>query len=104
MSDLTDRQDSIYRFLHSYTAEKGYTPSMRDVANFLGGVSTNAVEGHYKALEAKGYITRTPRIARSLRLVKPLTPSGKAKPSKRASGGAFWKVESVADLYARPRR
>jgi repressor LexA len=101
MSNLTERQESIVGFLTSYTADKGYTPSMREVADFLGGVSTNAVEGHYKALETKGYIARTPRIARSLRILKPLPPKGK---SKRASGGSFWKVESVADLYARPRR
>jgi SOS-response transcriptional repressor LexA len=73
MNALTERQESIVQFLSAYTAEKGYTPSMREVANYLGGVSTNAVEGHYKALEAKGYIARTPRIARSLRVIKPLT-------------------------------
>jgi repressor LexA len=68
-ASLTERQKSILAFLSDYTAEKGYTPSMRDVGDFLGGVSTNAVEGHYKALEKKGYIARTPRIARSLRIL-----------------------------------
>jgi SOS-response transcriptional repressor LexA len=101
MSKLTERQESIVGFLASYTADRGYTPSMREVANFLGGVSTNAVEGHYKALETKGYIARTPRIARSLQILKALPTS---KMTKRASGGAFWKVESVSDLDARPRR
>lgn len=69
MEKLTARQQSILSFIANHTARLGYTPSMRDVADHIGGVSTNAIEGHYKALEKKGYIARTPRIARSLRII-----------------------------------
>ena len=71
MKQLTQRQKGVLAYIKSYTTQKGYTPSMRDVGDFLGGVSTNAVEGYYRALENKGYIVRTPRIARSLRLCEP---------------------------------
>jgi repressor LexA len=74
MKELTTRQKAVLAYIQSYASHKGYTPSMRDVADFLGGVSTNAVEGYYKALESKGYIIRTPRVARSLRVVKQATP------------------------------
>jgi repressor LexA len=68
----------VLSFIIEYLDAKGYTPSMRDIADSLGGVSTNAVEGHLKSLEKKGYIARTPRIARSLRVLKGL-PKVKAK-------------------------
>jgi repressor LexA len=71
MKQLTQRQKAVVAYIKGYSQEKGYTPSMREVGDFLGGVSTNAVEGYYKALENKGYIIRTPRIARSLRLCEP---------------------------------
>jgi repressor LexA len=70
MKGLTSRQLGVLAFIIDYLDDKGYTPSMRDIADNLGGVSTNAVEGHLKSLEKKGYIARTPRIARSLRVLK----------------------------------
>ena len=78
MKGLTTRQLGVLAFIIDYLDDKGYTPSMRDIADSLGGVSTNAVEGHLKSLEKKGYIARTPRIARSLRVLKGL-PKVKAK-------------------------
>ena len=70
MTHLTERQMEILCFIVSYTDSKGYTPSMRDVGEYVGVDSTNAVSGHLNALEKKGYIARTPRIARSLRVLK----------------------------------
>ena len=78
MKGLTTRQLGVLAFIIDYLDDKGYTPSMRDIADSLGGVSTNAVEGHLKSLEKKGYIACTPRIARSLRVLKGL-PKAKAK-------------------------
>lgn len=71
MIGLTQRQKSILAYLKVHTQRNGYPPSMREVGDFLGGVSTNAVNGHYKALESKGYIKRIPNTARAIQLTQP---------------------------------
>lgn len=71
MNGLTQRQKSILAYMRGQTQRNGYPPSMREVGDFLGGVSTNAVSGHYKALEAKGYIKRTPNTSRAIQFTQP---------------------------------
>lgn len=49
--------------------EKGYQPSLRELADAMGIRSTNGVADHVRALVRKGYIERTERQARSIRIV-----------------------------------
>ena len=68
MSDLTQRQEDVVRFVRDYIAEKHYSPSVRDVAKWFG-ISPQAVTCHIKAIVAKGGLAHTPGIARSLRVI-----------------------------------
>jgi repressor LexA len=56
---LTERQRQVLDFLKEYASEKGYPPTMREVAQSLGIKWTKGVEKHFQALEKKGYIKRS---------------------------------------------
>jgi len=56
---LTERQRQVLNFLKEYISEKGYPPTVREVAQSLGVKWTKGVEKHFRALEKKGYIKRS---------------------------------------------
>ncbi len=68
MKDLTLRQQEILGFIQVYLKEQGYWPSIREIQDHFGFKSTNAVMGHLRALEKKGYISRIPGQARTFRI------------------------------------
>jgi repressor LexA len=53
---LTLRQREVLEFLKEYISERGYPPTLREVARELGIKWTKGVEKHLQALEKKGYI------------------------------------------------
>lgn len=68
MKDLTLRQQEILGFIQVYLRDQGYWPSIREIQNHFQFKSTNAVMGHLRALEKKGYISRIPGQARTFRI------------------------------------
>jgi len=56
---LTTRQQQIYDFIVSFTRERTYQPSMREIMLEFGFRSTNSVKCHLRAIERKGYIEQT---------------------------------------------
>lgn len=65
---LTDRQREVLDFI---AANMGlFGPSIREIAAGLGGISANAVVGHVKALERKGYVIHHPRKTRGIEVVR----------------------------------
>jgi len=68
MKELTVRQQEILGFLQIHEREEGYWPSIRDIQGHFGFKSTNAVMGHLRALERKGYISRVAGQARAYRI------------------------------------
>jgi len=56
---LTERQRQVLDFLKEYVSERGYPPTVREVAQSLGVKWTKGVEKHFQALEKKGYIKRS---------------------------------------------
>jgi repressor LexA len=69
MKTLTDRQRAILEFIRRFAGNKGYWPSIRDIQMEFGFRSTNAVIGHLRAIEQKGYIERIHGQARTFRLL-----------------------------------
>lgn len=65
---LAPRQRVVLAFIRSSVAERGYPPSVREIAAHLGAKSENAANDHLRALERKGYITRAPVVARGIRV------------------------------------
>ncbi len=68
MDNLTLRQQEILGFLQIFSQDKGFWPSIREIRDHFNFNSTNAVVGHLKALENKGYITRIAGQARTYRI------------------------------------
>lgn len=67
---LTLRQREVLQYIAAFVAKHGYAPSMRDIAEGVGLVSTSSVLRLLQVLEERGAIVRTPGLSRSIRLVQ----------------------------------
>lgn len=56
IKQLTNKQKLVLNKLKEYTAEHGYQPSNRELAEMVGLLSSSTLHGHLKRLEANGYI------------------------------------------------
>ena len=69
-SDLmSERRQSIIRFISQYQIQHGYAPSLREVAKAMRLKSPSSVLNHLRVLEKGGVIARTPKQPRSLHLL-----------------------------------
>ncbi|MCC5841180.1 MAG: repressor LexA [Opitutales bacterium] len=68
MENLTLKQQEILGYLQLHMQRMGTWPSFREIQEHFGFRSTNAVMGHLRALERKGYISRVPGQARTFRI------------------------------------
>jgi len=68
MRELTLRQQEVLGYIQLHMREQGTWPSFREIEQHFGFRSTNAVMGHLRALERKGYISRVPGQARTFRI------------------------------------
>ena len=67
--NLTDRQQKILDFIIENIRECGYPPTIAEIGEAFGIVSTNGVNDHLLALERKGYIERSSK-ARGIRVTE----------------------------------
>lgn len=77
--ELTKRQTSILEFLEAYLSERGYPPSLREIAKRFSIKSPKNARKHLEALEKKGFIRRSPNISRAIELFTS-APSAPAAP------------------------
>ena len=68
MDELTLRQQEILGYVQLHMQQHGTWPSFREIQAHFGFKSTNAVMGHLRALERKGYMSRVPGQARTFRI------------------------------------
>lgn len=81
---ITKRQQQIYDFIRTYQLEKGYPPSVREMAAAVGLSSPSTVHAHLSALEDHGLIKRDKTKPRALEVFNEDGTS--AKPSQEVSG------------------
>lgn len=67
---LTARQRNILEYLVAFLDDHGYPPTVREIGAFFGIKSTNGVSDHLRALERKGYISRSDGQSRGLTVLK----------------------------------
>lgn len=67
--DLTKSQEMVLNAIRTFTAERGYSPSVRDLCEMCGLKSTSSVHAHLKSHERKGYLKKHENQPRSLVLV-----------------------------------
>ncbi len=74
---LTKKQKQILDFLMQFSADYGYMPSYREIADAFDLSSPASIHQYMKALEEKGYIT-TSNEARSIELTAKCLPAPQA--------------------------
>ena len=67
--ELTKTQAVVLNAIKTFTEEKGFSPSVRDLCEMCGLKSTSSVHAHLKSLEQKGYLKKYENQPRSLVLV-----------------------------------
>lgn len=69
MTKLSKRQQMIFDFIKDQVEQKGYPPSVREIAVAVGLASSSTVHGHLERLENKGYIRRDPTKPRAIEII-----------------------------------
>lgn len=67
---LTKRQQTIFDFIREMIEDRGYGPTIREIADRMNYRSPNGVMCHLRALEKKGLINRTSNRSRSIVLTE----------------------------------
>src|SRR5215510_15160553 len=66
---LPPRQKSLLTYIKTFLAERGYVPTLAEIAKALGVSSLQAVKEHLIALERKGYLRCHPGQLRAIELL-----------------------------------
>ncbi|MEF2245865.1 MULTISPECIES: transcriptional repressor LexA [unclassified Paenibacillus] len=75
MSKISKRQYAILEFIKQEVRDKGYPPSVREIAEAVGLLSSSTVHGHLDRLEKKGFIRRDPTKPRAIEILNQDTES-----------------------------
>lgn len=77
---LTSRQKAVYEFVSDKIINRGYGPTVREIAEKFGISSPNGVMCHLRALEKKGLIRRSPNKSRAIELSREAVRESKGIP------------------------
>ncbi len=64
----TKKQQALLQYISDFLNEHNYAPSYREIMGALGYKSVSTVAVHVDALITKGYLTKSDKSARSVRL------------------------------------
>jgi len=78
--ELTGKQREILDAVQTWIEQHGRPPTLREMAQRMGGSSTNAIRDHLRVLESKGCLKREARLSRGLEVIR----GGKADTPARA--------------------
>ncbi len=66
MRSLTKRQAKVLAVISRSIADRGYPPTLREIAAAMGIKGTNGISDHLMALERKGHLRRDPMRSRGI--------------------------------------
>jgi len=61
-------RNRVLRFIATFMSDRGYSPTVRDIAKGCGISSTSVVQYHLNILERQGHIRHEPELGRSIQL------------------------------------
>lgn len=67
--ELTNKQQEIYEFIKMQIIEKGYPPTVREIATGVNLKSTSSIHTHLEAIEKKGWIKRDYAKSRTIEII-----------------------------------
>ncbi|MCL5123963.1 MAG: transcriptional repressor LexA [Deltaproteobacteria bacterium] len=68
---ITERQKQIFEFIGTFQEREGFPPSLREICNALGLVSTGSLMKHIQSLESEGLIKGAQGRKRAWKIVNP---------------------------------
>jgi len=77
IKSLSPKQERIINFVTEFLHDKGYPPTIRDIAAGCGISSTSVVAYNLNKLEQAGYIRRHSDISRGIKFLTPQQEGGK---------------------------
>lgn len=111
MTKLSKRQIEILNFIKKEVQQKGYPPSVREIAAAVGLASSSTVHGHLERLESKGLIRRDPTKPRAIEILDGdpnemfSTPVRKVPIiGKVTAGQPITAIENIEDYFPLPER
>ncbi|WP_373215899.1 helix-turn-helix domain-containing protein [Ruminococcus sp. 5_1_39BFAA] len=67
---LSDKQAEVFWFIQDCQDKKGWSPTVREIADAIGVGSTSTVYAYLKALEKKGFIERMKGSPRAIKILR----------------------------------
>lgn len=67
---MTSRQKEVLNFVIQHMSEKGYSPTIREIAIGVGLKSSSTAAGHVERLAKQGVIAFKPNSSRSITVVR----------------------------------
>jgi repressor LexA len=122
---LTPRQRRVLEVIRDDLAERGYPPSIREIAERVGLASSSSAAHQLKVLQAKGFLFRDPHRPRALEVrlpesmapapqpvyqVEPDLPAPSAPAvevpilGRIAAGGPILAEQAVEDVFTLPKQ
>jgi repressor LexA len=101
---LTRRQREILDYLANYISDRGYAPSLEEIAEQMGVGSLATVHEHLTNLERKGAIRRSPNESRGIEVLTKMRQPGVTEVPLLGQVAAGLPIEAVetADTIALP--
>lgn len=78
---LSERQQNILLFMFDYMEDKGFPPTIREIGEATSINSTSVVNYNLNKLVDAGYLDRSDRVSRGLRIIAPI-PGRESKAKK----------------------
>ena len=110
MEKLTNKQEFVLNEIKKFIAEKGYSPTIRELCAICNLSSTATVFNHLKTLEQKGYIRQTQNKFRTLELIVPNEFSDQSDNvvsipllGKVAAGNPIEAIENPDNFFSLPK-
>ena len=107
--DLTQRQTVILEFIKREIRQKGYPPSVREIGDAVGLMSSSTVHGHLQTLEEKGYIRRDPTKPRAIEILDSSSDTTLQKQvvmvpiiGRVTAGQPILAIENIEDTFPLP--
>ena len=99
-----ERRQKIVEFIARTVEERGYPPSVREIAEAVGLASTSAVHHHLIALERDGLLERGSHSSRALRLTRsvsqPVRGSGRVTPFRMRPEREVVRLPVIGEIAA----
>lgn len=89
-------KEKIVEIINAFVEERGYPPTIREIAKALGFKSTKAVKVHLDQLETEGRIRRKPKHARAIYL----EPKGLPIVGRVAAGLPHLAFENIEGAFS----